>query len=54
MDAEADGATDAAAEGLKRTAEYFEKNLAIKIHYSAVMDLDGFEGIVDAIGGVDM
>ena len=54
MDAEADGATDAEAEGLKRTAEYFEKNLAIKIHYSAVMDLDGFEGIVDAIGGVDM
>ncbi|MDD6095583.1 MAG: LCP family protein [Clostridia bacterium] len=54
MDAEADGAKDPEAEGLKRTAEYFEKNLAIKIHYSAVMDLDGFEGIVDAIGGVDM
>ncbi len=52
--AEAEGAKDPEHEGLLKTAEYFEKNLAIKIHYSAVMDLDGFEGIVEAIGGVDM
>ena len=54
MAADEDGAKDKYMEGLKRTAEYFEKNLAIKIHYSAVMDLDGFSGIVDAVGGVDM
>lgn len=54
MDAKSDNAENPELEGLKRTAEYFEKNLAIKIHYSAVMDLDGFSGIVDAIGGVDM
>ena len=54
MDAEAEGSKNPQLDGLKKTAEYFEKNLAIKIHYSAVMDLDGFAGIVEAIGGVDM
>lgn len=29
-----------------------EKNLCIKIHYSAIMDLAGFRNIVDAVGGV--
>ena len=49
-----EGSKDAEKDGCVRMAEYLEKNLAITIHYSAVMDLDGFEGIVDAIGGVDM
>lgn len=41
-------------DGMLKVASYFEKNLDIKIHYSAVMDLDGFGKIVDAIGGVYM
>ena len=48
------GAADPELSGCRDLAAYFEKNLAIKIHYCAVMDLDGFEGIVDAIGGVYM
>lgn len=54
QEAEAEGVENADLEGLKRATVYFEENLAIKIHYSAVMDLDGFSGIVEAIGGVDM
>ncbi|MGM9635586.1 MAG: LCP family protein [Candidatus Avispirillum sp.] len=49
-----EGSSDPEKDGCVRMAEYLEKNLAVTIHYSAVMDLDGFEGIVDAIGGVDM
>ncbi len=41
--------TEYAAEKL---AEALEQNLCIQIHYTAVMDLDGFAAIVDAIGGV--
>lgn len=41
-------------DGMLKVASYLEKNLDIKIHYSAVMDLDGFGKIVDAIGGVYM
>lgn len=49
-----DDAKDPQLEGCKMTAEYLSENLGIKIHYSAVMDLDGFGQIVDAIGGVYM
>ncbi len=38
----------------ERLAEALEKNLCIQIQYTAVMDLDGFAAIVDAIGGVDV
>ena len=41
--------TQYAAEQL---AQALEKNLCIQIQYTAVMNLDGFAGIVDAIGGV--
>ncbi len=39
---------------LRDTADYLQKALDIKIHHCAVMDLDGFGDIVDAIGGVYM
>ena len=39
---------------VKEFASALEKALCIKIHYTAVMNLDGFAGIVDAIGGVDI
>ena len=53
-EAKEDKAKDAELEGCARTAKYLSENLDIKIHYSAVMDLDGFGSIVDAIGGVYM
>ncbi len=37
-----------------RLAEALEQNLCIQIQYTAVMNLDGFVGIVDSIGGVDV
>ncbi len=49
-----DDSDDPELEGCIRTAKYLSDNLDIKIHYSAVMDLDGFGDIVDAIGGVYM
>lgn len=52
--AEEEGAKEPEREGCRKMAEYLEKNLAMTIHFSAVMDLDGFSNIVDAIGGVDM
>lgn len=52
--AEKDGSKDPERDGCQLMAKYFEKNLAMEIHYSAVMDLDGFGNIVNAIGGVDM
>lgn len=52
--AQSEGSGDPELDGCTKMAEYLEENLAITIHYSAVMDLDGFGGIVDAIGGVDM
>lgn len=35
-------------------ARILEQNLCIKIHYTAVVDLDGFVNIVNAVGGVDV
>lgn len=49
-----EGSKDPELDACKYTARFFEKNLAIDIQNTAVMDLDGFGGIVDAIGGVDM
>lgn len=43
--------TQIAAEKL---AEALEQNLCIQIQYTAVMNLDGFAAIVDAIGGVEI
>jgi len=43
-----------AAVAADKFAAALEKNLCIKIHYTAVMNLDGFADIVNAIGGVDL
>ncbi len=40
--------------GLSGAVDLLQKNLCIKIHYYALMELEGFRNIVDAIGGVDM
>lgn len=39
---------------LTKTADLLQKSLCIKIHYYALMELEGFRNIVDAIGGVNM
>ena len=49
-----DGSSFPEKDALKMTADYFSKHLDIKIHHSAVMDLDGFGDIVDSVGGVYM
>ena len=43
-----------AAIAAEKFAQDLEKNLCINIHYTAVMDLDGFVDIVNAIDGVDL
>lgn len=48
------GSSDPEKDGCRGFASFLETNLCVKIHYCAVMDLDGFSGIVDTIGGVDM
>ncbi len=45
---------DPELDGCTKAAAYIGKTLGIKIHHAAVMDLDGFGDIVDAIGGVYM
>jgi LCP family protein required for cell wall assembly len=40
--------------GIAGFAAFLEQNLCVKIHYYAVMDLDQFANIVDALGGVEM
>ena len=40
--------------GIAGFAALLERNLCVKIHYYAVMDLEGFINIVDALGGVYM
>lgn len=49
-----DGSDNSQKDGAVLSAEYLSKTLGIKIHYAAVMDLDGFGDIVDAVGGVYM
>ena len=53
-EADEDGSEDPELDGATRAAKYLGKALGIKIHYSFVMDLDGFGAIVDAVGGVYM
>lgn len=48
------GSNNPEMDGCRGFASFLETNLCVKIHYCAVMDLDGFSGIVDTIGGVDM
>ena len=52
--AKEEGSKDPEMDGCKKMETFLEKHLAIKIHFSAVMDLDGFGAIVDSIGGVEM
>ena len=40
--------------GIAGFAAYLERNLCVKIHRFAVMDLTEFSNIVDALGGVEM
>lgn len=54
MQAKEEGSKNPEADGREKMVKYLEKHLAMKIHFSAVMDLDGFGNIVDAIGGVEM
>ena len=48
------GEANAERSALRDVADMLEKNLALKIHYTAQMNIDGFSDIVDAIGGVEM
>ena len=41
-------------EAMREYAEVLEKSLCIKIHHTVLMDLDGFQQIVDAVDGVDV
>ena len=54
MQAKEEGSKNPEADGREKMVKYLEKHLAMTIHFSAVMDLDGFGNIVDAIGGVEM
>lgn len=41
-------------DALRKFADILEKALCTKISYTAIMNLDGFRNIVDAIGGVEV
>ena len=45
---------DPYVDSLEEYASMLEKNLCIKIHYSVIVNLDGFKNIVDALDGVDV
>jgi len=51
-----DGLDDSEAydKALSSVTEVLEKNLFINIDYSVIMDLNGFQSIVDILGGVDL
>lgn len=53
-DARDEGSASADLDGCVYAAKFLSDNFDIRIHYCAVMDLDGFGDIVDAIGGVYM
>ena len=42
------------ASGMDGLAELLENGLGIPVDFWAIVDLDGFSGIVDAVGGVEM
>ena len=48
------GEENAEVLALRDFADFLEKNICVKIHYTALVGLDGFGSIVDAIGGVEM
>lgn len=49
-----DSNENAELDAIANYAEFLEKNLCVKIHYYAMMDLDQFVNIVDALGGVEI
>ncbi len=53
-EAKKEGSDNKALDGCRKAADYLSAALGIPIHYCAVMDLDGFGAIVDAIGGVEI
>ena len=46
--------SEAYDKALTSVADVLEENLFINIDYSVIMDLDGFQKIVDILGGVEM
>lgn len=53
-EAKAEGSDNKALDGCRKAADYLAAALGVPIHYCAVMDLDGFGAIVDAVGGVEI
>lgn len=53
-EARAKGSSTPQLDGLRKFADVLEDALCTNINYCAVMDLNGFRNIVDAIGGVEM
>ncbi|MBE6586818.1 MAG: LytR family transcriptional regulator [Ruminococcaceae bacterium] len=53
-EAKKEGSENASLDGCVKAADYLSDVLGVPIHYSAVMDLDGFGAIVDAVGGVEI
>lgn len=49
-----ESAYDAYKGALTDVTELLERSLCIRINFSVIMDLDGFRGIVDAVGGVEL
>ncbi|MBQ7474595.1 MAG: LCP family protein [Clostridia bacterium] len=45
---------DAASFALNEFTKLIEQSLCINIHYSAIINLEGFKNIVDILGGVDV
>ena len=50
--AKADGKSNPELAALNELATILETSLCVNIHYSAIMNLEGFANIVDAVGGV--
>ena len=48
------GESNAEVLALRDFADFLEKNMCVKIHYTALIGIEGFGSIVDAIGGVEM
>ena len=48
------GEKDSVSTALNKLASIVERNMCIEIDYHILIDLDGFNSIVDAIGGVEM
>ncbi len=48
----ASGDGDPSKTAVSRLAAMIEKNFGVRVNYTAVLDLDGFVNIIDAVGGV--